>query len=78
VRVTITRGGLEGEGVTLFSAVSGEDMRTAQIVTGVAMALFVGVSVAPGLRRHTAAIRLALLVVYLVVCGVFVVTVLLR
>jgi hypothetical protein len=64
--------------VTLFSAVSGEDMRTARIVTGVAMALFVGVSVAPGLRRHAGTIRLALLVVYLVVCAVFVVTVLLR
>jgi hypothetical protein len=64
--------------VTLFSAVSGDDMRTAQIVTGVAMALFVGVSVAPGLRRHAGTIRLALLVVYLVVCGVFVVTVLRR
>jgi hypothetical protein len=64
--------------VTLFSAVSGEDMRTARIVTGVAMALFVGVSVAPGLRRNAGTIRLALLVGYLAVCVVFVATVLSR
>jgi hypothetical protein len=64
--------------VTLFSAVTGEEMRTARLVTGVTMALFVGVSVAPGLRRHAGRIRLALLVVYLVVCSVFVATVLLR
>jgi hypothetical protein len=64
--------------VTLFSAVSVEDMRTARIVTGVAMALFVGVSVAPGLRSHAGAIRLALLVIYLAVCAVFIATVLSR
>ena len=75
---TIARGGSEGRGVTLFSAVSVEDMRTARIVTGVAMALFVGVSVAPGLRRHAGTIRLALLVVYLVICAVFVASVLSR
>jgi hypothetical protein len=64
--------------VTLFSAVSVEDMRMARIVTGVAMALFVGVSVAPGLRGHAGTIRLALLAVYLAVCAVFVATVLSR
>jgi hypothetical protein len=64
--------------VTLLSAVSSEEMRAARIVTGVTMALFVGVSVAPGLRRHAGAIRLALLLVYLVVCAVFVANVLSR
>jgi hypothetical protein len=64
--------------VTLFSAVTGEEMRAARLVTGVTMALFVGVSVAPGLRRYAGRIRLALLVVYLVVCAVFVATVLMR
>ena len=64
--------------MTLFSAVTGEEMRTARLVTGVTMALFVGVSVAPGLRRHAGRIRLVLLVVYLVVCSVFVATVLSR
>jgi hypothetical protein len=64
--------------VTLFSAVTGEEMQAARLVTGVTMALFVGVSVAPGLRRHAGRIRLGLLVVYLVVCSVFVATVLSR
>ena len=64
--------------MTLFSAVTGEEMRTARLVTGVTMALFVGVSVAPGLRRHAGRIRLVLLVVYLAVCSVFVATVLSR
>jgi hypothetical protein len=64
--------------VTLFSAVSGEEMRAARLVTGVTMALFVAVSVAPGLRSHAGTIRLALLVVYLVVCSVFLAVVLSR
>jgi hypothetical protein len=64
--------------VTLFSAVSAEEMRAARIVTGVTMALFVGISVAPGLRKHAGRMRLALLAVYLVVCAVFAATVLSR
>jgi hypothetical protein len=64
--------------VTLFSAVTGEEMRTARLVTGVTMALFVGVSVAPGLRKYAGRIRLVLLLVYLAVCSVFVATVLSR
>jgi hypothetical protein len=64
--------------VTLFSAVSGEEMRAARIVTGVTMALFVGVSVAPGLRRHAGRLRLALLAVYLLACATLVAAVLLR
>ncbi len=64
--------------MTLFSAVSGEDMRAAQIVTGVAMALFIAVGMAPGLRDHAGTIRLVLLVLYLLACCVFVATVLLR
>jgi hypothetical protein len=64
--------------VTLFSAVSGEDMQVARIVTGVTMALFVALSVAPGLRQHAGTLRLALLVLYLVACCVFVAAVLSR
>jgi hypothetical protein len=64
--------------VTLFSAVSGEEMRAARFVTLVTMALFVAISVAPGLRRHAGTMRLGLLVVYLVVCAAFVATVLSR
>lgn len=58
--------------MTLFSAISGEEMRAARLVTGVTMALFVAVSVAPGLRNHAGTIRLALLVVYLAACSVLV------
>lgn len=53
-------------------------MRTAQIITGAAMALFIGIGVVPGLRPHAARLRLALLVAYLTACGVFVVWLLLR
>ena len=61
-----------------FSAVTGEQMRQMQIITGVAMALFVGIGIVPGLRPHAGRIRLVLLVVYLVTCVGFVGWVLLR
>jgi hypothetical protein len=64
--------------VTLFSAVSGEQVRQAQIVTGLAMAAFISVGVVPGLRPYAARIRLVLLVVYLLACAAFVTWVLLR
>jgi hypothetical protein len=56
----------------LFNAVSDYDVRLAQIVTGVTMAAFIGVGLTPGLRQHAAAIRGALLALYLLVCGVLV------
>jgi hypothetical protein len=58
--------------MSLFGAVSGEEMRAAQIVTGVTMAAFIAAGVVPGLRERAAAIRGALLVLYLIACGVFV------
>lgn len=61
-----------------FSVVSGEQMRQMQIITGVAMALFVGIGVVPGLRQHAGRIRLVLLVAYLVTCVGFVGWVLLQ
>jgi hypothetical protein len=64
--------------LTLFSAVSGEEVRAAQIVTGVTMALFIGIGIAPGLREHAGRLRLALLVLYLLVCCGFLAYVLLR
>ena len=64
--------------MSLFSAVSAEDMQTARIVTGVAMALFIGTGVVPALRQHAGKIRMALLAIYLVSCAVFVGYVLLR
>jgi hypothetical protein len=56
----------------LFDAISDYDVRLAQIVTGVTMAAFIGVGLTPGLRQHAAAIRGALLALYLLVCGVLV------
>ncbi len=64
--------------MTPFSAVSGDQMRMAQIITGAAMALFIGIGVVPGLQHHAARLQLALLVVYLAACAVFVAWVLLR
>jgi hypothetical protein len=64
--------------VSLFSAVTADDMQTARIVTGVTMALFVLTSVAPGLRPHAATIRLLLLGFYLLACVVFIGYVLMR
>ena len=58
--------------MTLFSAVTAEDMQTARIVTGVAMALFVATGFAPGLRQRATAVRVALLGAYLVACVAFV------
>ena len=55
----------------LFSAVSGEEIRAAQIVTGVTMAAFIAVGMIPATRRYATQIRAALLVLYLAACGVF-------
>jgi hypothetical protein len=64
--------------VNLFAAISAEDMRIAQIVTGATMAAFIGVGLAPGLRRHAGRVRGALVVVYLLICVGFVGFVLVR
>jgi hypothetical protein len=55
--------------VDLFSAVASEEIRAAQIVTGVTMAAFIAVGVVPGARKYAGRIRGALLVLYLVACG---------
>ncbi len=47
-------------------------MQTARIVTGATMAAFIGVGMVPGLRQHAGRIRVALLVAYLLACGIFV------
>jgi hypothetical protein len=62
----------ENSGVNLLGAVSGDEIRAAQIVTGVTMAAFIAAGVVPGLRERAAVIRGALLVLYLVACGVFI------
>jgi hypothetical protein len=64
--------------LSLFSAVSSADMQTARIVTGATMAAFLAAGIVPGLREHAGRIRVALLVIYLLACGIFVGYVLMR
>ena len=64
--------------MSLFDAVSSADMQTARVVTGATMAAFLAAGVVPGLREHAGRIRVALLVVYLLACGIFVGYVLIR
>ena len=64
--------------MNLFDAVSGEQMRTARIVTGATMAAFIAVGLAPPLRPYARTIRLALVAVYLLGCIGFTAYVLLR
>ena len=64
--------------MSLFSAVTGEQVRSAQIVSGVAMALFIGVGLVPGLRRHAGTVRMVVLAGYLLCCAGFVAWVLLQ
>jgi hypothetical protein len=64
--------------MSLLGAVSGDEVRAAQIVTGVTMAAFIAVGLAPGLREHAGMIRGALLALYLAACGLFIGYILLR
>ncbi|MEJ0015947.1 MAG: hypothetical protein WDN25_05175 [Acetobacteraceae bacterium] len=62
----------------LFGAVSAEEIRSAQIITGVTMAAFMGAGVIPALRPHARTIRMALAGLYFVTCIVLVGWVLVR
>ena len=53
--------------------VSGEDIRSAQIITGTIFALFFMVGFVPGLRPHAARIRLAIAVAYFAAAAGFMV-----
>jgi len=64
--------------MNLFDAVSGEEVRVAQVVTGVAMAAFLAAGAVPGMREHARVIRGVVLGLYLAACGIFVGYVLLR
>jgi hypothetical protein len=74
----MAHGALRVEDVPLFTAVSSEDVRAAQIVTGVTMALFIGAGLTPGLREYAGRIRVALLVLYLLASCGFIAYVLVR
>ncbi len=63
---------MRGEGVSLFSAVSTQEMQTARIVTGATMAAFLLIGLVPGLRERGALLRGVLLVAYLLACAIFI------
>lgn len=65
-------------GVDLFSSVTPEEMQAARIVTGATMAAFIGIGLAPGLRRYARRIRFWLLGLYLLSCAALVGHVVLR
>jgi hypothetical protein len=58
--------------------VSGEDMRSAQMITGATLVLFVMVNVVPGLRRYAGPIRLAIAVAYFAAAAGFMVYLMVR
>ncbi|MBN9562099.1 MAG: hypothetical protein J0H14_15435 [Alphaproteobacteria bacterium] len=58
--------------------VSADEVRAAQVLTGLAMAIWLMVGLAPGLRRHATTIRVIVLAVYLVGGGAYVVWLALR
>ena len=64
--------------MSLFDAVTPDDMREAQIVTTVALAAFIGSGLIPGVREHANRVRLAVLVLYLLVFLVLLTRALLR
>ena len=53
----------------MFGPVTTEDLHAARIMTGAAMALWLGIGYVPGLKRHAMRIRGAVLVLYLVGCA---------
>ncbi len=62
----------------LWSAVTAEDMRRAQIVTGATMAALIAVGDVPALRPHAGMLRGALFGLYLLTCVGYVGFVLMR
>jgi hypothetical protein len=58
--------------------VSGDEVRAAQVLAGAAMAVWLAVGLAPGLRRHATTIRAAVLAIYLVGGGAYVLWLALR
>ena len=53
--------------------VSGEDMRSAQMITGATLMLFIMVRFVPGLRPYAGRIRLAIAVAYFATAAGFMV-----
>ncbi|HUB14986.1 MAG TPA: hypothetical protein VMB34_23770 [Acetobacteraceae bacterium] len=62
----------------MFGPASAAEIHAAQILTGLAMALFLSVGLIPGLRRHARTIQAVVLTAYLLGCAAFIGYVLLR
>jgi hypothetical protein len=61
----------------MFGPASAAEMHAAQILTGLAMALFLAVGLIPGIRTHARKIQAVVLAVYLLGCAAFIVYVIL-
>ncbi len=64
--------------MSLFTTVTADEMQAARVVTGMTMALLLATGFVPALRAYAFRIRLALLLIYLLACGIFIGYVLLR
>ncbi len=64
--------------MSLFDAVTANEMQAARIVTGATMAVLLATGWMPGLREHAGRIRLVLLLLYLLACAIFIGYVLLK
>ncbi len=60
----------------MLDTVSADAMRTAQLITGVTMAIWIGMGVLPPLQPHAHAVRRVVLALYLAWCLGFIVYVL--
>jgi hypothetical protein len=58
--------------------VSGEDIRSAQMITGTTLTLFFMVSVVPGLRAYATRLRLTIAVAYFAAAAGFMVYLMVR
>ena len=56
----------------MFGAATADELRAAQIITGVTMALFLTVGLVPGLGPYAGKIRAGVLAAYLLGCVAFV------
>ncbi len=61
----------------ILDTVSADTMRSAQMITGIAMAIWIGIGVVPPWRKYTQAVRATVLVLYLLGCIGFIVYVVL-
>ena len=57
----------------ILDTVSADDMRLAQVVSGMAMAVWIGVGFVPALQKHAYVVRAIVAVLYLLACLGFII-----